>query len=55
VGVLPGDNEDCFFDVDVTVAHTADTVVLKWNANLDSPGTDESWAFSGVAVTALPC
>ena len=47
--------QDCYMDADVTVAHTANTMTLRFGANLDSPGDDESWAFSGLTIRLLPC
>ena len=38
--------DKCYYDVDVTVPHTASSLLLRIGSTIDSPTADESWGFS---------
>lgn len=49
------DGQKCYWDINMQVDHTADTMTLEFRVNLNSPGDDESWAFSALEIQTLPC
>ncbi len=45
----------CFMDIDTTLPHTGNSVVLAASSTIDQTAGDESWAISNVVVTTNPC
>jgi hypothetical protein len=53
--VAPFGNVKCYLDKNITVAHTGGTLTLGFASSTDQPINDESFAFSKVTVSLLPC
>jgi hypothetical protein len=47
--------DQCYMDIDSTVAHTSNTVTLSFSSNIGQGIEDESWAVSGLVLTTNPC
>ena len=50
-----GGHSTCYIDVDITVAHTTDTITFSFGSNLDSPKgcLDESFGFSAFLLEVI--
>jgi hypothetical protein len=40
----------CYHDIDVTIAHAAESMVIKFSTNINQGKSDEAWAFSHVKI-----